>query len=149
MALQNRWIQATIVVLFFGASIFVASASTPASAEPCPNETCLAGYQCGGQYGTLYPPGVMSLCSESMNGKACTWCDGTTVVRVCVSLAQTRKCSRPETKTKCGNPKKGKCEKTWSIALGDVWWCRDTGAAGTHSCDVTEQCTGDAACTGS
>jgi hypothetical protein len=149
MQIPNRYVQCAFALSLLATGFVALSISTPAVAEPCPNETCLAGYQCGGQYSTVYPPGVMSLCSASMDGQACNWCDGTTVVRVCVSLSQTRKCTRPATKTKCGNPKKGKCEKTWSIAIGDVWWCRDTGAAGTHKCDVTEQCSGDAACEGS
>lgn len=115
-------------------------------AAPCPNQTCAAGYACGGQGGTIKPPGAMSMCTQDQEGKACNWCDGTTVVRLCIPTVQTRQCTSPATATTCGNPKKGICKKAYLPGLGTYYWCKSSGAAGTHSCSVISQCTGDKAC---
>lgn len=148
--LRTRSVVAILAMLAVQCLFWIACddpSSVTVAAEECPNETCLAGYQCGGQYGTAYPPGVMSFCSPSQVGASCNWCDGTAVVRVCTSLVQARKCDRPTAKSVCGDPKVGVCKKTHSYILGvDIYWCKDSGAAGSHKCDVTEECTGDTAC---
>jgi hypothetical protein len=129
-----------------GCLLFAASPYVNADEEECPTQTCLAGYQCGGQKGIVYPPGAMSLCSEDQEGGACNWCDGTTVVRLCSETAQERKCVSPENPTNCGNPKTGTCREASLPGLGTYYWCKDTGGNGTHSCSVVDQCTGDEAC---
>jgi hypothetical protein len=116
------------------------------AAVACPKQTCAAGYACGGQGGTFAPPGAMSMCTQSQNGAACNWCDGTTVVRLCIPSVQTRQCVSPATATTCGNPKKGICKKAYLPVVGTYYWCKSSGAAGTHSCSVISQCTSDKAC---
>jgi len=134
---------ATALTLAFGVYRMAAADSG------CPNQTCLAGYACGGQGESVppKPPGHMSLCTPDQYGQACNWCDGTTVVRRCISSTQTRKCTAPDTATTCGNPKKGKCTYYTQIGIGRVYYCKDTGAgAGTHSCKSIDECDGDTAC---
>lgn len=112
----------------------------------CPNETCPAAYYCGGQDGYAYPAGPMSLCTQDQAGKTCNWCDGVAQLRRCITGTQTRQCIRPKTPTVCGNPKKGVCTQA-SVFGKTYWYCKDNGSgAGTHSCSMIDQCTGDEPC---
>lgn len=116
------------------------------AADPCPNQTCNAGYTCGGQGGFFAPPGLASLCSQDQLNGACDWCDGATVIRVCTGSAQTRSCDTADPLTTCGMPKKGKCTES-SFNGQTYYYCKDTAAgAGTSNCQMASECTGDTAC---
>lgn len=101
----------------------------------CPKEVCNSAKKCND---------ILNFCSPEQEGEACNGCDGSASVRLCSKSAQERQCTKKTTATSCGNKFTGTCTKA---RLG-YFYCKNTAAGGSHSCDRTE-CTGDSACTGS
>lgn len=107
----------------------------------CPKQCCSPAAACGGETGN--PPGPLSICSPEQAGQPCNGCDGTAQVRVCANCVQDRKCTaKAGNPTVCGNPFTGICTK----AALKYFYCKKTQAGGQHSCNVSNECTGDAAC---
>lgn len=113
----------------------------------CPNMQCSPAVACGGQ-GGIGPPGPMTLCSSSIVGNSCEYCDGTAAIRLCAPLGTGgRECDfiAANQRKKCGNPQKGKCTKTSQAGI-EYWYCKKTTGVGAVGCTNAAECSSDKAC---
>jgi len=128
-------------------AVGLTTASVAGFAADCEDMICGPAVACGGQGGRVEPPGPLSFCSESQQGQACEYCDGTAAIRLCATLGTGgRMCHRvaAASRTQCGAPKRGICTKA-TVPL-TYYYCKKTTGNGTASCKSAQECDADAPC---